>query len=156
MNGQHYVISNPVATADITVNTTGSPIDLAALTASAAVPFYLEYFQANSGVNAAQIQKGTPVLRSTPGSGAAGSLGIRNLSPAGPAASTTCNYLVGTLGSLSGTPFWSEDWQQFGGMELDRREDGYLVPSSTTFAFELPSVAAQFSCNINATILEVK
>ena len=137
--------------------TAGSPVDLVVGTASAAVPYYLEYFQINCGVNAAQIQKATPVLRSSPGSGAAGSLGIRNASPAGPAASSTWNFLVGTLGALSGTPMWCEDWQQFGGFELDRRgDDGYIVPSGISFAVELPSISVGFTCNINGTILEVK
>jgi hypothetical protein len=145
-----------VATTDISVPTAGSPVDLVTLTASASVPFLLSYFQANSGVNAAQIQKIASVLRSTAGSGAAGSLGIRNRSPAGPGASTSGSYLVSTPGSLSGTPQWCEDWQQFGGFELDKRDDPILVPSGLTWAAMMPSVAAGFSGNVNGEFTELK
>ncbi len=154
-HGQHYFISDPV-TADINVSTVGSPIDLVALTAAAAVPFLLNYLQINSAVNAAQIQKAAAVYRSTSGSGAAGSLGIRNASAAGPSASTVANYLVGTPGALSGTPAWSEDWQQFGGMELDKRDNPYLVPAGLTFAMNAPAIPAGFTMNVNAEITEMK
>lgn len=156
MNGQRYLISNPTASSDINIGTSGSPVDLLALTASGAVPFYLENLEINSAVNAAQIQKSVPVHRSSPGSGAAGSLGTRNASPAGPAASTTCNYGISTPGALSGTPVWSSDWQQFGSFEMDRRDEGHLVPAGITFAITLPVVSVSFTCNINGQILEVK
>jgi hypothetical protein len=155
--GQRYFVSDPVATADINVATAGSALDLVAGSAAAAVPYFLEFLNINCGVNAAQIQKVTPVMRSTGGSGAGGSLGIRNVSPAGPAASSTWNYLVGTPGTLSGTPMWAEDWQQFGGFELDRRsDDAYLVPSGMTFAVNSPAVSAGFTMNVNGQILEIK
>lgn len=156
MKGQAYRISDPVATTDETVPTEGAPTDLVVLTAAAAVPFYLPYLQVNCGVNAAQIQKVSVVYRTSGGSGAAGSLGIRNTSPAGPASSTTANFLVTTPGSISGVPMWCEDWQQFGGFEYDQRDDAELVPAGLSFAVEMPSVAAGFTCNVNAYTVEFK
>lgn len=155
-HGQHYYFSDPVATSDLNIPTEGAPVDLITLTAAAAVPFLLGLFQANSGVNAAQIQKIVTALRSTAGSGATGSLGIRNCSPAGPGASTSGNYLVTTPGALSGTPVWSEDWQQFGGFELDKRDNPILVPAGMTWAAVLPTVSAGFSANVNGEFTELK
>ena len=155
MNGQKYYISDPVAVTDLNVPTEGTPVDIVAITASAAVPIYLEYLQINCGVNAAQIQKATLVMRSTSGSGGS-ALGIRNASPAGPGASMSANFLVTTLGALSGTPVYCEDWQQFGGLEIDRRDDPILIPAGMTLALELPSVSVGFTANINATATEAK
>lgn len=156
MNGQKYYISDPTITSDITVATAGSPVDLLAMVAAAAVPFYLEYLQLNCAVNAAQIQKLAACMRSTGGSGAAGSLGLRNKSPAGPAASTTVNYGVTTPGALSGTPQWAEDWQQFGGWEIDKRDNPHLVPAGLTYSVCAPVISAGFTMNANAEITEVK
>lgn len=156
MNGQHYYISDPVITSDINVPTSGSPVDLIALSAAATVALYLEYFQLNCAVNAAQIQKLAVVMRSTGGSGAAGSLGIRNKSPAGPSASMSANYLVGTPGAISGTPQWAEDWQQFGGVEIDKRDNPHLVPAGFTWAICAPTVTVGFTMNPNGEVTECK
>lgn len=155
MQGQKYRISDTIQ-ADINVPTEGATVDLLVGTCAAAVPMYVEYAQINCGVNAAQIQKLGVVMRSTAGSGAGGSLGARNTSPSGPAASTTWNYMVTTPGTVSGSPFWCEDWQQFGGFEYDRVNDPEFVPAGSSWAIPLALVSAGFTCNINVINTECK
>lgn len=150
--GQKYYVSDSV---DISVPTEGGAVDLFAITAAANVPLYLEFANVNCGVDAAQIQEARLVKRTTAGSGGV-ALTVRNESPAGPAASFAANAMVTVPGSLEAAPVWSEDWQQFAAMEVDKRERGVLVVPGETIALMLPSVAAAFTCNINLTVHEVK
>jgi hypothetical protein len=153
--GQLYLISDPIATADLAIPVEAGAFDIFSITPAANVPVYVGHILLDCGVNAAVIQKASLVKRSTAGSGGTG-LTIRNSSPAGPAASMSAVSTIATPGTIVGGPIACKDWQQFAELEFDYRDFPLLVVPGETLALLLPNVPAGFTCNVNIRAKEVK
>jgi len=148
--GQKY---NAIQSA-FSVSTTGSPVDLATLTAVSNIPIIIERIVLTSNSNAAAVQTLQLVRRSTTGSG--GTSGTLTPEPnSAPAASSTFSYNVTTPGTLKNGSD-PEIWQMFAPYEFNRKPGGLLVVPGETFAIAFPSVPSGFTASVHIEYIEVK
>lgn len=137
-----------------TVATSGTPVDLIALTSVSNIPIIIERIILTSNSNAAAIQAIQLVRRSTAGTG--GTAGTLTPEPnSAPAASSTFTFNVTTPGTLKNASD-PEIWQMFAPYEFNRKPGGLLIVPGETFAVSAASIAGGFTCSCHIELVELK
>jgi hypothetical protein len=133
--GQRYKVSVD----NLTLATSPSAYDLILFAPASNIPFAIDHMLVTAAQTTGTILRAVLMRRSTASTGGTAVVPTPAGSPAAPAASTTVTYLnTSTVGTASGTPLDSQEWNELAPYEYDVRPNGDLIVPGTWLCLYLP------------------
>src|ERR1017187_4319473 len=152
--GQRYTVSVD----NLSLPTTPSAYDLLLFAPAAGIPIALDYLLVTAAQTAGTILRMVLTRRSAASTGGTGVVPTPGGSPAAPSASTTVTYVnSSTVGTVSGTPLDSQEWNELAPYEYDVRPSGRLIIPGTWLGLFLPvAPASGIQVSVHAEFVEYK
>lgn len=158
--GHRYKVS--VDNITIPASSTQATGDLFMIAPASNVPIIVDRIVVTASALAGAILRAVLTRRSTASTGTANGGGTVTpvaSSPASPAASSTVSYNIGSsaIGTASGTPLDSQQWNEFAPYEFNVRPGGELIVPGTFLSLFLPAPASTtLSASFTIEYIEVK